>query len=102
MQAPRLYADIRRWHLQETMAERRGTANQRRKQKQQYRRQYIAQGGVLQTQQGQFLIDNRDNADQQASQGGEAVARQRAPKTCSKYGLQGHTIRTCPDIQRNS
>ena len=32
------------------------TANQRQKRKQQYRRQYIAQGGVLQAQQGQFLI----------------------------------------------
>lgn len=32
-------------------------ASQRRKQKQQYRKRYIAQGGALQAQQGQHLVE---------------------------------------------
>jgi DDE superfamily endonuclease len=76
------------------------TANERRERKQQYRRQYIAQGGVLQTQQGQFLTQTRENRDQEAGQNKGVVVRQRAPKTCSNCGIQSHTRTTCSNIQR--
>jgi hypothetical protein len=38
-------------------------SNQRRTRKQQQRRQYIAHGGTLQAQQGQFLVQQRENRE---------------------------------------
>ena len=38
-------------------------ANERQKQKKQHRWRYIAQGGVLQAEQGQFLTQARENRD---------------------------------------
>jgi hypothetical protein len=76
------------------------TANERRERKKQHRRRYLTHGGVLQAQQGQFLVERRENSAQSGNQTDRALVRQRAPKTCSNCGIQGHTIRTCPDIQR--
>ena len=59
------------------------TANQRRKQKQQHRRRYIAHGGVLQAQQGQFLVQRVENGEQEANQNGATNVRRRALLTCS-------------------
>ncbi|EKG09025.1 hypothetical protein MPH_14000, partial [Macrophomina phaseolina MS6] len=69
--------------------------SQRRKQKQQYRRRYIAQGGVLQAQQGQFLVERMDNRDLKANQNEATNVQQRAPPTCSSCHVQGHTMRQC-------
>ena len=73
-------------------------ANQRRKQKQQQRRRYIAQGGVLQAEQGQLLVQSLESAEQEEAQE-EAQrkatqVRQRAPP-CSKCHIQGHSRRQC-------
>lgn len=76
------------------------TENQRRKQKQRYRRRHIAQGGVLQAQQGQFLIEGIENQEQEADQNTAANTRRRAPPTCSSCHIQGHTMRRCPSAQR--
>ena len=70
--------------------------NQRRKQKQQHRRRYIAQGGALQAQQGQFLVQRIENREQEANQNGAVNVRRRALPTCSNCHIQGHTIRQCP------
>jgi hypothetical protein len=77
-------------------------ANERQKRKKQHRRRYIAQGGVLQAEQGQFLIQARENREQGVGQNEEAVVRQRALKKCSNCRIQGHTIHTCLNIQRIS
>jgi hypothetical protein len=71
------------------------TANQRRKQKQQQRRRYIAQGGVLQAEQGQLLVQSLENAEQEEAQREATQVRQRAPPTCSKCHIQGHNRRHC-------
>ena len=42
--------------------------NQRRKQKQQQRRRYIVQGGALQAQEGQRLIEALDNVEVEEAQ----------------------------------
>jgi hypothetical protein len=73
------------------------TENQRRKQKQQYRRRYIAHGGVLQAQQGQFLVKGSENSSRDGIQDQEVIVRQRALPTCSSYGIQGHKINRCPN-----
>jgi hypothetical protein len=73
------------------------TVNERQKQKKQYRRRYIAKEGVLQAQQGQFLIQARENRDQGVSQNEGAIVRKRAPPTCSSCGISGHIIRKCPN-----
>ena len=52
------------------------TENQRRKQKQQYRRRYIAHGGVLQAQQGQFLVEGGENSPEESVQDQEVIVRQ--------------------------
>lgn len=75
-------------------------ANERRERKKQHRRQYIARGGTLQAEQGQFLIERAENSRQGDSQIDGATVRQRAPKTCSNCGIQGHTRTTCPNSQR--
>jgi hypothetical protein len=42
-------------------------ANERRQRKQQHNRRYLANGDVLQAQQGQFLLDRAENGPQEAS-----------------------------------
>jgi DDE superfamily endonuclease len=70
-------------------------ANQRRKQKQQRRRRYIAQGGVLQAEQGQLLAQSLEDAEEEEAQREATQVRQRAPPTCSKCHTQGHNRRQC-------
>jgi hypothetical protein len=69
--------------------------NQRRKQKQQQRQRYIAQGGALQAQEGQRLIEALDNVEVEEAQREAAQVRQRAPPTCSNCRIQGHNRRQC-------
>jgi hypothetical protein len=57
--------------------------NQQRKQKQQYCRQYIAHGGVLQAQQGQFLVKGGENGSGDGIQDQEVIVREQALPTCS-------------------
>ena len=59
-------------------------ANERRKQRQDRRRQYIATGGALQAEQGRALAATADIALAEADQAEARPARQRAPPTCSK------------------
>jgi hypothetical protein len=73
------------------------TENQCRKQKQQYRRWYIAQGGVLQAQQGQFLLQGEGNSQIRGIDNEVTIARRRALPTCSNCGIQGHRINQCPN-----
>jgi hypothetical protein len=70
-------------------------ANQRRKQKQQRRRRYIAQGGVLQAEQGQLLAQSLEDAEEEEAQREATQVRQRAPPTCTKCHTQGHNRRQC-------
>ena len=70
-------------------------ANQHQKQKQQQRRRYIAQGGVLQAEQGQLLVQSLESAEQEADQNYASQVRQRAPPTCLKCYIQGHNRRQC-------
>jgi hypothetical protein len=72
-------------------------ANERRQRKQQHRRRYLANGGVLQAQQGQFLLDRVENGSQEASNNGQVGARKRAPPTCSNCYVQGHNRLRCPN-----
>jgi hypothetical protein len=58
-------------------------SNKRRQRKQQHRRRYLANGGVLQAQQGQFLLDRAENGSQEASTNDQVGTRKRAPPTCS-------------------
>jgi hypothetical protein len=73
-------------------------SSQRQRQKRQQRRQYIAQGGVLQAQEGQARVTEAERAVQESDQGGTAHTRTRAPPTCSKCHEQGHDRRRCKAI----
>ena len=70
-------------------------ANQRRKQKEQHRRRYIAQGGALQAQQAQALVEGLENREQEADQNAASQVRRRAPPTCSNCHIQGHNRLQC-------
>jgi DDE superfamily endonuclease len=70
--------------------------NERRQRKQQHRRRYLANGGVLQAQQGQFLLDKVENRSQEASNNDQVGIRKRAPQTCSNCHIQGHNRLSCP------
>jgi hypothetical protein len=65
-------------------------SSQRQRRKFQQRRQYIAQGGVLQVQKGQARVIEAERAVQEGDQRGTAYTRTRAPPTCSKCHVQGH------------
>jgi hypothetical protein len=78
------------------------TANKRRKKKQEHRRRFIAQGGVLQAQQGQDLTQVLENGEQEANQREASVVRQRAPPTCSNCHILGHTRRQCTNTSSNT
>ena len=69
-------------------------ANQRQERKRQQRRQYIATGGVLQSQQGQLLAREADRVGQEAERD-RPNATQRAPPTCSNCHTQGHNRAQC-------
>jgi hypothetical protein len=59
----------------------------------------LQRGGVLEVQQAQQLILDRDNAIQQAEVQRAQQPLRRAPPTCSSCHVQGHTIRQCTNIQ---
>ena len=71
------------------------TINAQREQKRQHHRQYLLYKTSLQAQQGQFFLDRVENRQQEADQGGQAVVRQHALPTYSRYRIQGHTVRIC-------
>ena len=70
-------------------------SSQRQRRKRQQRRQYIAQGGVLQAQEGLALVTEAQRGVQAGDQEGAAPVRIRAPPTCSKCHVQGHTRAQC-------
>jgi hypothetical protein len=70
-------------------------ANQRKKKKQEQRKRYIAQGGVLTGQEGQHLVQIAESGGEVVVQEEAAEARQRAPPTCSNCHIQGHNRRQC-------
>ena len=74
-------------------------ANQRRQQKQQVRRTYIARGGALTAEDGQRLAREAEIVEQQVVQQDAQPRRQRAPPTCSKCHVQGHKRTQCTTIQ---
>ena len=53
----------------------------------------------LQIQEAQQLILQRDQAEPENIQQSRQQATQRAPPTCSRCGIQGHTVRTCNLVQ---
>ena len=69
--------------------------NQRQQQKHSQQRQYIASGGVLQVQQAQQLAAEAERVVMEASQSQAGERRQRAPPTCTKCYVQGHTRTSC-------
>jgi hypothetical protein len=73
-------------------------SSQRQRRKRQQRRQYIAQGGVLQAQEGQARVTEAERSVQESDQGGTAHTRTRAPPTCSKCHEQGHRRNQCRAI----
>jgi mono/diheme cytochrome c family protein len=74
------------------------TASQRQRRKQDQRRQYIARGGALQAQQGQQLAAEAERVDAESEQAHATQGPQRAPPTCSKCHVQGHTRTQCVRI----
>jgi hypothetical protein len=73
-------------------------SSQRQRRKRQQRRQYIAQGGVLQAQEAQALVTEAERGVYEGDQGEPARARTRAPPTCTKCHVQGHNRRQCRAI----
>ena len=69
--------------------------NQRQRQKQDQQRQYIASGGALQVRQAQQLAAEAERVVVEAEQGESSQRRQRAPPTCTKCHVQGHTRTQC-------
>ena len=67
---------------------------ERRERKQRQRRQFIASGGALQVEEGQRLVAE---AERVLPKGGQEATprRQRAPPTCTKCHIQGHTRTQC-------
>jgi len=58
----------------------------------------LQHGGILEIQQAQQLILERDNAAEQERIEEAQQPRRRAPPTCSGCHTQGHTIRQCRNI----
>ena len=69
--------------------------NQRQQQKHSQQRQYIASSRVLQVQQAQQLAAEAERVVMEASQSQAGERRQRAPPTCTKCHVQGHTRTSC-------
>jgi len=71
------------------------TASERQQRKRDQRRQYIARGGALQAQQGQQLAAEAERVVAEVEQAQGTQGRQRAPPTCTKCHVQGHTRTQC-------
>lgn len=70
-------------------------ASQRQQRKQDQRRRYISRGGALQAQQGQQLAAEAERVVAEVEQAQATQGRQRAPPTCTKCHIQGHTRTQC-------
>ena len=68
---------------------------QRQRQKQDRQRQYIASGGVLRVQQAQQIAAEAERVVMGGDQNQTGERRQRAPPTCTKCHVQGHTRTSC-------
>ena len=66
-------------------------ATQRQQRKKDQQRQYIARGGALQAQQGQQLAAEAEKVVAEVEQAQATQGRRRAPPTCTKCHVQGHT-----------
>jgi hypothetical protein len=73
-------------------------ASQRERRRQDQRHQYIARGGALQAQQGQQLAAEAERVVVEVEQAQATRGRQRAPPTCTKCHVQGHTRTQCRRI----
>jgi hypothetical protein len=71
------------------------TASQRQRRRIDQRRQYIARGGALQAQEGQALAIEADRVVAESYEIRPSQGRQRAPPTCTKCHVQGHTRTSC-------
>ena len=69
--------------------------NHRRRQRKDKQRQYIARGGALQVEHGQQLTAEADRVVIESDQAQTTKGRQRAPPTCTKCYIQGHTRTQC-------
>jgi hypothetical protein len=73
-------------------------ANAHKTRKAQQSNQYIAHGGVLQAQQGQFLVEQRQNGSQNGNGSRSDGSQIRGLRACGYCKIPGHNIRTCPAI----
>jgi hypothetical protein len=62
------------------------------------RRQHVVRGGALQAQQGQQLAAEAERVVAESEQAHATQGRQRAPPTCSKCHVQGHTRTQCRPV----
>ena len=69
--------------------------SERQQRRRDQRRQYIARGGALQAQQGQQLAVEAERIAAEVDQAQATQGRQRAPPTCTKCHVQGHTRTSC-------
>ncbi|KAB2106151.1 hypothetical protein AG0111_0g6185 [Alternaria gaisen] len=66
-------------------------ASQRQQQRQRQQRQYLTSGGVLQVQQAQQLAAEAEGAVIGSDQNQTSQRRQRAPPTCTRCHVEGHS-----------
>ena len=69
--------------------------SERQQRRRDQRRQYIARRGALQAQQGQQLAAEAERVVAEVEQAQATQGRQRAPPTCTKCHIQGHTRTSC-------
>ncbi|KAF5844185.1 hypothetical protein GGP41_002280 [Bipolaris sorokiniana] len=69
--------------------------NQPQRQKQDQQRQYIASGGVLQVSQARQMARKAEKVVMEANQSQVGERRQRAPPTCTRCHIEGHTRTQC-------
>ena len=73
--------------------------NERLQRKRQVKRRYIQNGGILEVQDARDIIISREIATQGEVSMQDRPRRMRAPPTCSRCRIQGHTIRRCTQIE---
>jgi hypothetical protein len=73
-------------------------ANAHKSRKSQQSNHYIAHGGALQAQQGQFLVEQRQNGSQIGNRSTSDSSQIRGLRACGYCKVTGHNIRTCPNI----
>jgi hypothetical protein len=70
-------------------------ANKRLQKKRRVKRRYIKNGGILEVQDAQDLIEMHEAPSQIGVDPSIIQRPKRAPYTCSGCKIQGHTIRKC-------